>query len=169
MADYRYYIYVNGNEEYFEWRNATAGGVVFDMVVPRTGGGYYHTPMLAYDLNAIQNPSVQSMYYSYWGQQMGTVYRDTAYNVFGVHSNISGDDTAFGYDVRLDYTTYGRDTSAMLHAIRDYFDSQVSKPIYVGVNGKAQQVKKLYVGVNGKAQEVKAIYVGVNGKARKVF
>lgn len=52
---------------------------------------------------------------------------------------------------------------------RAYFDSQVSKPIYVGVNGKARQVKKMYVGVNGTAREVKAIYVGVNGRARKVF
>lgn len=41
--------------------------------------------------------------------------------------------------------------------------------LYVGVNGKAQQVKKMYVGVNGTAREVKAIYVGVNGRARKVF
>lgn len=44
-----------------------------------------------------------------------------------------------------------------------------SKPIYVGVNGKAREVTDMYVGVNGKARKVTAVYVGVNGKARKVF
>ena len=170
MTNYRYYRLVYGVEHYFEWQNATEGGAVFDMMRARSGGGYQHTPMLAYDLNIIQSPSVQSMYYSYWGQQMNTVYRDTDYNVFGVHSNISGDDdTAFNYDVRLDYTSYGFGTSDMLHAIRDYFDSQASKPLYVGVNGRARQVTDMYVGVNGRARKVTAIYVGVNGRAREVF
>lgn len=44
-----------------------------------------------------------------------------------------------------------------------------SKPIYVGVNGKAREVTDMYVGVNGKARKVTAVYVGVNGKAREVF
>lgn len=169
MTNYRYYLYVNGAEHYFEWQNATEGGIVFDMISARSGGGYRHTPMLAYDLNIIQSPSVQSMYYSYWGQQMNTVYRDTDYNVFGVHSNISGNDTSFGYDVQLDYTAYSSEVHDMLHAIRDYFDSQATKPLYVGVNGKAREVTDMYVGVNGRARKVTAIYVGVNGRAREVF
>lgn len=170
MTNYRYYLLVYGVEHYFEWQNATEGGIVFDMIRAKAGGGYQHTPMLAYDLNIIQSPSVQSMYYSYWGQQMNTVYRDTDYNVFGVHSNISGDDSAFDYDVRLDYTAYdGTGATAMLHAIRDYFDSQATKPLYVGVNGRAREVTDIYVGVNGRARKVTAIYVGVNGRAREVF
>lgn len=52
---------------------------------------------------------------------------------------------------------------------RDYFDSQASKPLYVGVNGHAREVTDMYVGVNGKARKVTAIYVGVNGRAREVF
>ncbi len=44
-----------------------------------------------------------------------------------------------------------------------------SKPLYVGVNGRARQVTDMYVGVNGKARKVTAIYVGVNGRAREVF
>lgn len=52
---------------------------------------------------------------------------------------------------------------------RAYFDSQASKPIYIGVNGKAREVTDMYVGVNGRARKVTAIYVGVNGRAREVF
>ena len=168
-VSYRYYLYVYGVEHYFEWRNATEGGVVFDLLEAKVSGGYFHTPMLAYDLNVIQNPSVESMYYSYWGQQMNTVYRRTNYDVFGVYSNIHGSDTAFGYDVQLDHTSYGSGSDEMLHAIRDYFDSQASKPLYVGVNGRAREVTDMYVGVNGRARKVTAIYVGVNGRAREVF
>lgn len=161
MTNYRYYEYVNGVEHYFEWQNATEGGIVFDMVEVRSGGGYRHTPMLAYDLNAIQSPSVQSMYFSYWGQQMGTVYRDTYYDVFGVHSNIAGDDTAFGYDVQLNYTTYGSDTAAMLHAIRDYFDSQSSQgqgtvTLDIPANGKTLTFTSQATG------EVKSVLVSGN-------
>lgn len=52
---------------------------------------------------------------------------------------------------------------------RAYFDSQASKPIYIGVNGHAREVTDMYVGVNGRARKVTAIYVGVNGRAREVF
>lgn len=44
-----------------------------------------------------------------------------------------------------------------------------SKPLYVGVNGRAREVTDMYVGVNGRARKVTAIYVGVNGRAREVF
>lgn len=54
-------------------------------------------------------------------------------------------------------------------AARAYFDSQATKPLYIGVNGKAREVTDMYVGVNGRARKVTAIYVGVNGRAREVF
>ena len=56
-----------------------------------------------------------------------------------------------------------------LEHARAYFDSQASKPIYIGVNGRAREVTDMYVGVNGRARKVTAIYVGVNGRAREVF
>lgn len=68
-------------------------------------------------------------------------------------------------DIESDYQI-GDELTAL---IKDYFDSQATKPLYVGVNGHARQVTDMYVGVNGKARKVTAIYVGVNGKAREVF
>ena len=172
MADYRYYLDVNGNEEYFEWRDATAGGVVFDLIrsVSRPSSAYDHLAVLAYDLRQVSNPSVTNMYYSYWGQNMGTVYRETDQDVYIIYSNLTclDSDNPRRYDVQLE--SDNRYWTTMCADIRAYWDAQGGvENLYVGVNGKAQQVKKLYVGVNGLAREVKAIYVGVNGKARKVF
>lgn len=172
MADYRYYLDVNGNEEYFEWRNATDGGWVFDIKkqIIRPSSNYDHLPVLAYDLRQVSNPSVTNMYYSYWGQNMSTVYTLSYEDVYIVWSNITPTDdlNPRGYDVSLESSI--SDGYTMCADIRAYWDAQGGvENLYVGVNGKAQQVKKMYVGVNGKAREVKAIYVGVNGKARKVF
>ena len=81
------------------------------------------------------------------------------------------------FEFQLQYSLYSvattlYTTNSNLYAdVNDYFlnPPSVSKPIYIGVNGKAREVTDMYVGVNGKARKVTAIYVGVNGKARKVF
>lgn len=68
-------------------------------------------------------------------------------------------------DIESDYQI-GDELTAL---IKNYFDSQATKPLYIGVNGRAREVTDMYVGVNGRARKVTAIYVGVNGRAREVF
>jgi len=170
LVAYTIYWEYSGAQNTMEWRNATPGGVIF--AFHRAQNDTYAF-VLAYDLRSISNPEVGYMYMrrndggsSY---VISTVYRYTDDDVYTVSTNLTfaNSDSPSGWDVLIEGAHADYEYPSV---IRAYWDAQGGvENLYVGVNGKAQQVKALYVGVNGTAREVKAIYVGVNGKAREVF
>lgn len=167
LTNYRYYFDLSGVETYFEWAGATADGTVFD-IRKSSGADPSHCGVLAYDLLKTPNPSITSMNQS--GVDITrSMYIREHYNVYMAFVTTTPHDSQNprGYDVQL--AAEPGDSYSMAAAIRAYWDSQATKPIYIGVNGRAREVTDMYVGVNGRARKVTAIYVGVNGRAREVF